>query len=112
MAVTVSAFVIQRDTVSGFEITATLDADTTTGAVPHGLASLPLIFWQMGLQAAARISLWTVTAIDATNVTITKATTAGSGAAGVQVRFVFALLPAFCAGIARDGTRNPFALTI
>ena len=40
--------------------------------------------------AAARISAWIATTVDATNVVLGKTTTAGSGNAAVQVRLIVA----------------------
>ena len=70
-----------------FDCTATLDADTTL-AIAHGMAAAPeivILTWLTAAAASARLSLWTF-AVDATNVTLTKATTAGSGNASAQVR--------------------------
>lgn len=75
-----------------FTITATADADTTTGAIAHGFlneagaAVAPDICIITPILAAARISLWVNTVLDATNVTLTKAITAGSGDAAAQVQ--------------------------
>ena len=73
------------------DVEATADADTTA-TIPHGLGAIPLDVQITWLVAAAAISLWRATTIDATNVVLTKATTMGSGAAGQQVR-VRASLP-------------------
>ncbi|MGH2669758.1 MAG: hypothetical protein ACRDH5_11700 [bacterium] len=69
------------------DVEATADADTTA-TIPHGLGATPQEFLISWLLAAAAISLWRATTVDATNVVLTKATTAGSGAAGVQCRMV------------------------
>lgn len=67
------------------DIEATADADTTA-TIPHGLGAIPEDIVITGLANAAAISLWRATTRDATNVVLTKSTTAGSGAAGIQVR--------------------------
>lgn len=75
-----------------FTVTATLDADTTTGAIAHGfldgagVAAAPDIAIITPILAAARISLWVQSLLDATNITLLKATTAGSGDAAAQIR--------------------------
>lgn len=69
------------------DVEATADADTTA-TIPHTLGAIPQEVIVTGLAAAAAISLWRATTIDATNVVLTKSTTAGSGAAGVQVRMI------------------------
>ncbi len=71
------------------DIEATADGDTTA-TIAHGLAAAPTDVTVTMLVAAARISAWAVTTIDATNVVLTKTTTAGSGAAGVQARCIIA----------------------
>ncbi|MGE0161065.1 MAG: hypothetical protein AB7T31_16840 [Gemmatimonadales bacterium] len=68
------------------DVEATADADTTA-TIPHGLPTTPTIVILTPLAAAARISLWTA-APGAVNTVCTKATTAGSGAAGAQVRVI------------------------
>lgn len=69
------------------EVEATADADTTA-VIPHTLAAVPEEVMITPLVAAARLSDWIVTGIDNVNVTLTKTTAVGSGAAGVQVRMV------------------------
>lgn len=76
------------------DLIATLDADTTL-TFAHGLApGLALTPQDFAItpfgpdSAAGRISLWGVDAVDAVNVTISKAITVGSGAVGVQARLV------------------------
>lgn len=73
------------------DVEATADADTTA-TVPHGLPTTPTIVILTDRAAAARLSLWIAGTIDATNVVALKATTAGSGAAGIQLR-VIAMAP-------------------
>jgi len=69
------------------DVEATADADTTA-TIPHSLGAVPQEATITWLLAAAAISLWRATTIDGTNVVLTKATTAGSGAAGVQCRMI------------------------
>ncbi len=69
------------------DVEATADADTTA-TIPHSLGATPQEVTLTWLLAAAAISLWRATTIDGTNVVATKATTAGSGAAGVQARAI------------------------
>jgi hypothetical protein len=91
MAVTVAAVAAQagfvRSSTAIFNVTATADADTTA-TIAHGLGVIPEEVEIEWLDAAARLSLWieTIASRDATNVVLTKATTAASGAAGVQAR--------------------------
>ncbi len=70
------------------EVTADNDADTTTGAIPHGFQEQPVVMGLAALdQVAAAASQWAVAAIDGTNITLTKTGgAAGSGAAGAQVQ--------------------------
>lgn len=70
---------------------ATADGDTQI-VIPHGFSSTPLKVTLVPVVAAARISSWILLSVDATNITIGKTTTAGSGAAGAQVE-VIAELP-------------------
>lgn len=71
-----------------YDVIATADADTTAtiahgmGVAPEDIQLTPL------LQAVALLAGWAVTTKDATNVILTKATTAGSGNAGASVRVV------------------------
>lgn len=90
MAVTVTP-VLAGANLHVADVEATADADTTA-TVPHGLGSAPAQVSLVALAAEARISDWIVTTIDATNVVLTKTTTAGSGAVGQQVR-VSAAIP-------------------
>ena len=70
------------------DVEATADADVTA-TMPHALGVIPLsVILTPLLQAPAALSLWAATTIDATNVVGTAATTASSGSAGVQVRFI------------------------
>lgn len=79
-------------TLNVTDVEATADADTTA-TIPHGLGAAPLVVILTALaQAAAAVSEWAATTINATNVVLTKGTGVGSGAAGVQVRCI-AMLP-------------------
>lgn len=74
-----------RANMAVFDITATADADTG-GVVAHGLAQIPEVYWLVPLLAQAYTSVWTITTVDATNVTLVKGTAATSGTANPQVR--------------------------
>jgi hypothetical protein len=63
------------------------DNADVAAVIPHGLGVVPQEVELTGLQAAARVSLWFVFAIDATNVEVRKAGGVG-GVAGAQVRVV------------------------
>jgi len=74
-------------------VTATLDADTTA-VITHnwGLSAAQLAAGQpfvrlVGTGATEILSGWYVSAVATNTVTLTKATTAGSGAAGAQLTF-------------------------
>lgn len=69
------------------DVEATADADTTA-TIPHSLGATPENVIITGLADEAAISLWRATTINATNVVLTKSTTAGSGGAGDQVRCI------------------------
>lgn len=75
------------------DIEATADADVAA-VCPHGLPSAPTIVTLVpfGDVAAARLSNWGVTSVDAVNVNLEATAAVGSGAAGTQVR-VFASVP-------------------
>lgn len=83
---TSSTYVFRDKKVFIADVTATADADATInvnhdlGDVPEEVVITPL------LQAPAAVSLWAVTTIDRTKVTLTKGTGAGSGNAGKQIR--------------------------
>ena len=70
------------------DVTATADADVTTGNIPHGLGATPLSKYLTMTQAfaAAAYPGWCIITLDATNFTVDKANIVGSGVAGVQVR--------------------------
>lgn len=74
-----------RANLAVFDITATADADTG-GTVAHGLGEVPEVYWLVPLLAAAYTAVWTITAVDATDVTLVKGTAATSGNADPQVR--------------------------
>ena len=93
MAVTVTAVAQAtgfnpRATTSVWDITATADGDTTA-TITHGLIGTPQdVQLTPQLVAPALLSGWAVTGYSATTVTLTKATTANSGNAGIQVRAI------------------------
>ena len=91
MAVTVTVVQTGANTHTA-EVEATADADTTA-TIPHGLGIKPTIVTVTGMidQAAAALSGWVVTTINATNIILTKSVAVGSGAAGVQVRMTTSL---------------------
>lgn len=78
-----------RSSTVQFNVIATADADTTA-TIPHTLGVIPDEVWCQWIDPAARISLWceTIASRDITNVVLTKATTAGSGAAPAQIRVI------------------------
>ena len=78
-----------RASLAIFDVEATLDADTTI-AIAHGLRVVPETYWFVELLAAAYLSQWTITTVDATNITLVKGTGVGSGAAGAQLRLFVA----------------------
>jgi len=87
-AVTQAAGYPPRNQTSVWDITATADADTTA-TITHGLVGTPQdVQITPQLVAPALLSGWAVTGYSATQITLTKATTAGSGNAGVQVRVI------------------------
>lgn len=90
MAVNVTTVLAGANTFSA-DVEATADGDTTA-VIAHGLGATPLLPVLCALQqVGASLSLWAVTALDATNVTLTKAITGGSGVAGDQVNVTVAL---------------------
>lgn len=72
------------------DVTATADADTGLN-VAHGLGRAPERVDLLPIHAAARLSLWAVTSVTATNIVLSKATTAGSGNANAQLRVTASL---------------------
>lgn len=86
MAVTVTTVFDGPDSFIA-DVEATADADTIA-TIPHTLAATPAEVYITWLLLAATLSLWRATTIDGTNVVLTKSTTAGSGAAGNQVRCI------------------------
>jgi hypothetical protein len=86
MAVTETVVRRTNDEVE-VDIIATADADTVTALTNHGLGpQRPTASFIPILQAPAALSLWAVTTLNTTQWQMTKATTMGSGNAGVQVR--------------------------
>ena len=87
MAVTVTTILAGTSTFIA-DITATADADSTTGNVAHGLGAAPLDVSLCMLQVLATTAIpsWAITTKDATNLVAQKATGVGSGVAGAQVR--------------------------
>jgi hypothetical protein len=79
--------VLRRGNLLIVDVESTADGDTTA-TIPHGMgADLKKIIITPLQQATAALSLWAVTTpTHATNVVLTKATTAGSGGAGAQLR--------------------------
>ena len=92
MAVTVTAVDVTYPNLKCWDIVATADADTTA-TIAHGFGVIPTYVWgqQLLSQALTALSGWTL-AFDATNVTATKLTSAGSGNAAAQFR-VYAFRP-------------------
>lgn len=87
MAVTVTP-VLAGVTTFIADVEATADADVTTGNIAHGLGVAPAHLSVANLlQAAAALSAWALTTVNATNIVGTAANAVGSGAAGNQVRF-------------------------
>lgn len=74
-----------RASLAVFDVTATADADTG-GDVTHGLGIVPEVYWMVPLLAAYYTSVWTITAVSSTVVTVTKGTAVGSGTANAQMR--------------------------
>ena len=73
---------------STFTVEATADGDTSA-TFAHGLDGVTRNNSMVILEPAApaaQVSLWCVESLDATNVVLRKAVTAGSGAAGAQLR--------------------------
>jgi len=83
MAVTVTQTRRRNDFVE-FSIIADADADTVTGSIAHGMGANPRVTL-LPVHAKAAISLWRATTIDATNIELTKSTTATSGDAAIQL---------------------------
>lgn len=67
------------------DVAASADGDTTA-TIPHGLGVVPESVSFVPLSAAGLLSTWIVSAINITNVVLTKSTASGSGAAPVQLR--------------------------
>lgn len=86
MAVTATPIDSTGENRRSWSIEATADGDTTA-TIAHGLSFTPDASATIitPLVAAARISAWVLTSVDATNVVFSKTTSGGSGAAGAQV---------------------------
>lgn len=93
MAVTVTTVLAGYTTFAG-TITATADADTTTGNIAHGLGVTPKILGGMQLisQALTALAAWALTTLGSTNLGFTKLASTGSGNASPQFQF-FAMRP-------------------
>lgn len=88
MAITVTTILAGTYTFIA-DVVASADGDTVTGAIAHGLGVAPSdVTLCPLLQAAAEAAAWALTTRDATNIELTKATTAGSGNASASVRVV------------------------
>jgi hypothetical protein len=83
MAVTVTP-VLTGPNIKSWTVIADADADTTA-TITHGFNAAPEDVTITPIHAAARVSLWVNTVVDGTNITCTKATTAGSGNAAAQL---------------------------
>lgn len=68
------------------DITASADADVGPLNVPHGMQAAPSRVTITPLLTNAYLSEWIVSAIDATNIELTKANVVGSGDADPQIR--------------------------
>lgn len=77
-----------------FTVTATADADVSTGNIAHGFldeagaAVAPDFALIMPLLVAGVLKGWAVTTLDATNIALTGQNVVGSGNAGAQIRVV------------------------
>ena len=75
------------------DVIATADADVGPFDVAHGLGSIPLDVTITPVLAVATLSAWIVSAVDATNIELTKANAVGSGDADIQLRVAGRLDP-------------------
>lgn len=75
-------------------ITATADADTTTGNIAHGLSYIPTfaIITPIQPQGALKAWAWIAASTDITNIVFTGNNVATSGVAGASVRVWFGRL--------------------
>ena len=85
MAFTVATLWRTNDAVE-FTVIASADADTTSPSLAHNMGANAMVTLIPVLQAPAALSLWATAIVDQNNITVTKATTAGSGNAGIQLR--------------------------
>jgi len=90
MAVVITPASPQGVSMRKWNIAADADADTTA-TIAHGFGVIPFNVSLIPLSAAARISNWILTSVDATNIVLTKTTTSGSGAAPVQATVIASL---------------------
>lgn len=70
-----------------WDVIATADGDTIA-TIPHGFGEIPIDVTITPLHNVAAVSLWRVTSVDATNIVLTKSTTASSSNAAAQVRVI------------------------
>lgn len=100
MAVTVSAVaavfapIIPTTNLVTATITATADADTTTGNVAHGLSYTPTfaIITPIQPQGALKAWAWVSASTTGTNIVFTGNNVTGSGVAGASVQVWFGRL--------------------
>lgn len=91
MAVSNSAVVALGNNLSTCTITATADADTTTGNIAHGKAFTPdfAILTAILPQGELKAWSWDAANTDGTNIVFVGNNVAGSGNAGAQLRVWF-----------------------
>lgn len=83
-----AAAVFAGTTTKTWNVIASADGDTGTLVIAHGFGAAPALVMLTPLLTAGTLSGWSA-AIDATNITLTKGTTAaGSGNAGAQLRVI------------------------
>jgi hypothetical protein len=75
-------------------VTATADADTTTGNIAHGMSFTPdfAILTPIQPQGALKAWSWVQASTDGTNIVFTGNNVAGSGVAGASLRVWFGRL--------------------
>lgn len=92
MAITATPVLTRASlTYRSWNVDATADGDTSL-AFNHGLSAAPDCVILTPLTAAGLLSTWIVSAVSATQITITKSNAGGSGAVPVQLKVV-AFLP-------------------
>lgn len=85
MAVTWAVTYRSADVVE-IVLTASADADTTSGNIPHGKGPAePMVFLTPFLPAGGTTAVWRLSVRDGTNVAVQKAADAGSGSAFPQL---------------------------